>query len=136
MSAVDYRQPVDPAAEQRTHHEVVQLSDAELAARVRVDLGAKLAAYLGDVKETRAVRQWATGERSIRDRAVVQRYRLALEVLGIIRSRVSPEVAQAWFQGLNPVLDDQAPLAVLRSSSGDDDAARGVLGAARAFVAR
>ncbi|MXP20173.1 hypothetical protein GIY30_02150 [Gordonia sp. HNM0687] len=123
------------AAEQRTHREVLQLSDADLAARVRVGLGAKLAAYLGNVKETRAVRQWAAGERAIRDRAVVQRYRVALEVLGILRSQVSPEVAQAWFQGLNPVLDDQAPLMVLRSSAGDDDAARDVLGAARAFVA-
>lgn len=135
MSVIEDRRVEAQRGEQRRHHDIVQLSDAGLAAHVRVGLGAKLAAYLGNVKETRAVRQWAEGERSIRDRQVVQRYRVAAEVLGIVRTRADADVAQAWFQGLNPILDDRSPLAVLKHSTGDDDDAREVLASARAFAA-
>ncbi len=44
--------------------------------RLRALLGARLVAYLGGVSETRAVRQWADGERSIRDEDDVQRLRI------------------------------------------------------------
>ena len=46
----------------------------------------------------------------------------------------SPAVAQAWFLGMNPLLDDRSPLLLL--SDGDlDEAQPAVMGAARAFVA-
>lgn len=135
MNVIDDRRAVAQRGEQLRHHEIVQFSDAELAAHIRTGLGAKLAAYLGNVKETRAVRQWADGERSIRDPRVVQRYRVAAVVLGIVRTRAQADVAQAWFQGLNPILDDRSPLVVLKGSGGDDDAAREALAAARAFAA-
>lgn len=45
-----------------------------------------------------------------------------------------PEVARAWFQGLNPQLDDRSPARLLRE--GDlDETGPAVLGAARAFLA-
>lgn len=45
-----------------------------------------------------------------------------------------PKVARAWFQGLNPQLDDRSPARLLRE--GDlDETGPAVLGAARAFLA-
>jgi hypothetical protein len=44
-----------------------------------------------------------------------------------------PRVAQAWFQGLNPQLDDRPPARVLRVGDLERDG-QAVLGAARAFL--
>jgi hypothetical protein len=95
-------------------------------------LGPKLVAYIAGVKETRAVRQWAEGEREARD-AVRRRLRLALQLALVIARRDGAGVAQAWFQGLNPQLDDRSPARLLRE--GDlDEVGPEVLSAARAFT--
>ena len=51
-----------------------------------------------------------------------------------IRSRDSRSVVQAWFQGMNPQLDDVPPARLLREGQ-VDDAAQAVLAAAKAFAA-
>jgi hypothetical protein len=81
-------------------------------------LGAKLVAYIARVSETRAV---------------APRLRLAFQVARLIGQRDSHEVAQAWFQGLNPQLDDRSPARLLRE--GDlDEVGPEIVAAARAFV--
>ena len=96
-------------------------------------LGTKLVAYIAGVKETRAVQEWARGVRDPKDPALERRLRLALQIAHLIAEHDSREVAQAWFQGLNPQLDDRAPAQLLRE--GDiADVGRNVLAAARAFV--
>jgi hypothetical protein len=95
-------------------------------------LGRKLVAYLGSVKETRAVNQWAEDERAPSDE-VQQRLRLALQIALMIEAADGRRVAQAWFQGLNPQLDDRSPARVLREGT-LDEAGSAVLGAARAFL--
>ena len=51
----------------------------------------------------------------------------------LIGQRDSHEVAQAWFQGLNPQLDDRSPARLLRE--GDlDEVGPEIVAAARAFV--
>jgi hypothetical protein len=95
-------------------------------------LGSRLVAYLGSVGETRAVQQWAEGEREPSE-ATRRRLRLALTVAHLIAEVDGPEVTQSWFQGLNPQLDDKSPARVLRE--GDiDQAGPEVLGAARTFL--
>ena len=47
------------------YNSAMTMSTAELVTALRDLLGAKLVAYLGRVKETRAVRQWAEGTRTI-----------------------------------------------------------------------
>ena len=65
---------------------------------------------------------------------VQQRLRLALQVALPIAEADGKEIAQAWFQGLNPQLDDRSPARMLRD--GDfDEAGPAVVGAARAFLA-
>ncbi len=110
------------------------MTTAELVTSLRDLLGAKLVAYLGGVKETRAVRQWADGTRDIANPTVAERLRLAYRAASMISQRDSKEVAQAWFQGLNPFLDDRAPARLLRDGDLESDGAR-VIAAARQFAA-
>jgi len=95
-------------------------------------VGPKLVAYLANVRETRAVREWSTGEREPRA-GVEARLRLALQVALLIARHDSAAVARAWFQGLNPQLDDRSAARLLRE--GDlEEVGPLVLSAARAFV--
>ena len=95
-------------------------------------LGAKLVAYIAGVTETRAVREWAEGTREARE-PVPQRLRVALRLARMICDADGPEIAQAWFAGLNPQLDDRSPARLLREGELDTVGPL-VLSAARAFV--
>jgi hypothetical protein len=78
------------------------------------------------------VRQWAEGEREPSEE-VRQRLRVALQVALPLAQEESPEIAQAWFQGMNPQLDDRSPARLLRE--GDiDEVGPAVIAAARAFL--
>lgn len=116
------------------YHEAITLTTAALVSELGNLLGLKLVAYLGNVKETRAVRQWADGSRAVSSVEDVERMRLAFRAARLIMSRDSKEVAQAWFQGLNPLLGDVSPARLLREG---ELAITGpqVLAAARQFAA-
>jgi hypothetical protein len=105
----------------------------ELVSRLRELLGAQLVAYLGSVQETRAVRQWADGEREPSG-ATTQRLRIAYQVAGLLAERDTVRVIQAWFQGMNPQLDDVSPARLLRTED-LEIAGPQVLAAARSFAA-
>lgn len=112
----------------------VRLEPAVLVKELLEVLGAKLVAYLGGVRETRAVRQWAQGERTIANAQDLARLRLVYQLALLLTERDSPAVVQAWFVGLNPSLADRSPARVLREQS-LDDAGPQVLAAARQFAA-
>jgi hypothetical protein len=114
------------------HTRAVRASFPELVSELRSVLGARLVAYLGSVKETRAVRQWAGGEREPSEE-VRNRLRVALQVALSLAAAESPEIAQAWFQGLNPQLDDRSPARLLREGE-PDEVGPAVIAAARAFL--
>jgi hypothetical protein len=84
------------------------------------------------VKETRAVRQWADGEREPSGDAMT-RLRTAYHVAALLAERDSRAVVQAWFQGMNPQLEDIPPARLLREGR-IEDAGPAVLAAARAFT--
>ena len=114
------------------HSKAVRASFPEVAAALRELLGARLVAYLGSVRETRAVNQWADGSREPSAEAQ-QRLRVALQIALTISASESAQIAQAWFQGLNPQLDDRSPARLLRE--GDlDEVGPVVITAARAFL--
>jgi hypothetical protein len=117
------------------YNELIMMDTAQLVSSLRDLLGTKLVAYLGKVNETRAVRQWANGDRQIGKPDVVERLRVAYRAARMITiHRDRKEVAQAWFQGLNPFLDDWSPARLLRDGDVKTDGPR-VLGAARQFIA-
>jgi hypothetical protein len=113
-------------------NDAIHRDAAALATDLREILGAPLVAYIGGVRETRAVRQWAEGTRQPQP-AVVERLRLAYRVARLVQAREGRPVTQAWFQGLNPQLGDVSPARVLREGLADEVGAQ-VLAAARTFV--
>ena len=72
------------------HTRAVRASFPELVSELRSVLGARLVAYLGSVKETRAVRQWADGEREPSEE-VRNRLRVALQVALPLAEAESPD---------------------------------------------
>jgi hypothetical protein len=114
------------------HTRAVRATFPEVVQTLRETLGPRLVAYLGSVRETRAVHQWAEGSREPAD-AVQQRLRVALQVALMLAESESPRIAQAWMQGLNPQLEDRSPARLLRE--GDlQEVGPSVIGAARAFL--
>lgn len=114
------------------HTRAMRASFPELVSELRSVLGARLVAYLGSVKETRAVRQWADGEREPSEE-VRNRLRVAFQVALPLAEAESPEIAQAWFQGLNPQLEDRSPARMLREGE-VEEVGPAVIAAARAFL--
>lgn len=114
------------------HAEAVRLSFPDLVAELRSLLGPRLVAYLGNVKETRAVHQWSEGSREPEE-ATQRRLRVAFVVARTLVQTEPPAVVQAWFQGLNPLLDDRSPARLLREGD-PNEVGPEVLGAARSFL--
>lgn len=106
---------------------------AAAAKELRELLTPRLVAFIGGVGETRAVHQWADGTREAKSAEVEDRLRFALQVALLLNEHDSPSVVQAWFQGLNPHLDDRSPARLLREGELDDVGPL-VLAAARAFL--
>lgn len=78
------------------------------------------------------MREWADGVRAPRSDAL-QRIRMAYRVATLLSQHESARTVHAWFQGLNPMLQDQSPARVLRDGNVDEDGAA-VLSAARALA--
>lgn len=125
--------PVSPARpDYAAHEQAVRAAFPDVVTTLREILGAKLCAYLGSVKETRAVNEWAEGVREPSSE-VQRRLRLALQVALAITDADGPGVTRAWFQGLNPQLEDRSPARLIRE--GDiDEVGPSVIGAERAFL--
>lgn len=121
------------AAELDSYERVTRMDVPAVVKELEGLLGAKLVAYTAGVSEARAARQWARGEREPRADAA-EKLRIALRAASMIAAVDGAAIAQAWFQGLNPQLDDRSPARLLREG---DLAELGpeILGAARAFVA-
>jgi hypothetical protein len=116
------------------YDEAVRMDTGVMVKELRDLLGSRLLAFLAGVSETRAIHEWAEGERKVRSPKVIDRLRVAFQVAKLITARDEPRVAQAWFQGLNPKLGDRSPARLLRD--GDlEEVGPEVLAAARAFSA-
>lgn len=125
-----------PTPDLAAYARVALLGDFQRVAQELVRLiGQFVTAQIADVDETRAVRQWAAGERTPRDPAIEERLRLALTIAYMIEPYDDPPVIRSWFTGLNPILNDRQPLAVLRDENLGEFGPK-VLGAARNFIGR
>jgi hypothetical protein len=117
----------DARVEQAAHDDAVRLAVAEVARVLQDTLGQSLTGLIADVRNVKAVRLWARGERTPHPEAA-QRLRHAYHVVQLLRPVEQPATIRAWFLGLNPLLDDTPPAIALRT----DPVA--VLKAARAFA--
>ncbi len=121
-----------PRPDFAAHQRAVHAPFREVAHELRELLGARLAAYIGGVAETSAVREWADGTRAPGNE-VQQRFRVALQVALVLNESDGREITQAWFQGLNPQLDDRSPARLLREGTLEETGPQ-VLAAARSFL--
>lgn len=122
--------PVADTLVAQAHREAMRVSPAEGAATLRDVLTPRLAAYVTGVGATRTVARWAQGETAILRESHATRLRAAYEIVRLLSAHESPETIQAWFLGMNPILDDRSPARAL--NEGDHAAARA---AAVAFLA-
>lgn len=95
-------------------------------------IGRRLTAYIAAVKDARAIDRWLAHVRPHRN--VEQRLRLAYHIAVMLSQFDTHAVVQAWMIGLNPELNDDIPIRLLREGDPEVDGKR-VLAAARAFVA-
>jgi hypothetical protein len=95
-------------------------------------VGRKLTAYIGGVKDARAVDRWIAGGEIYGN--AEPRLRFAFQVVRTLSEHDSASVVQAWLTGVNPELGDRIPLRLLRESD-IDAVAPAILSAARAFLA-
>lgn len=113
------------------HQEAMSLP-VELVVRKLVDLlGATTVAVIGNVRETRAVQQWARGRAPQREHVL----RFALQIASMIATASSRDMAKAWFHGANPLVGDEVPMLVLRDQPLNEIQGP-LLTAARSFAAR
>ncbi|HUP71402.1 MAG TPA: hypothetical protein VM142_16540 [Acidimicrobiales bacterium] len=119
--------------ELRAHEHAMRVPFEAAVQELRELLTPRLVAYIASVRETRAVHQWADGTRDVKSGEVEDRLRFALQVALLLREGDAPRVVQAWFQGLNPHLEDRSPARLLREGDLDEVGAP-VLAAARAFL--
>jgi len=114
------------------HREALRLPAAAVVAKLVEIVGRKLTAYIGGVKDARAVDRWIAGGEIYGD--AEPRLRFAFQVVRTLSEHDSASVVQAWLTGVNPELGDRIPLRLLRESD-IDAVAPAILSAARAFLA-
>jgi len=114
--------------EQAVHGLATRLEVPPLVRSLQDVLGQRLVAVIAGVNDAKAVGKWARGERSPHPEAE-RRLRDAFHVAQLLLQNESAETVRAWFLGMNPDLDDQAPALALAEHPNE------VLQAARAFLA-
>lgn len=104
-----------------------RLATAAVAEYLQGVLGQRLTAVIAGVSDAKAVGQWAKGGQTPHSEAE-RRLRDAYQVTQLLMQREAADTVRAWFRGMNPHLDDEAPALALAT-----EPAR-VLQAARAFL--
>ena len=124
--------PLLPRPDLFAHREALRLPASKVVEKLVEIVGRKLTAYIGGVKDARAVDRWIASGAIYGD--AESRLRFAFQVARAISEHDSPAVVQAWLTGVNPELGDRVPLRLMRENE-IDAVAPAILSAARAFLA-
>lgn len=100
------------ATEQTTYAQAVRTPIPQVAAYLQEALSQRLTAVVAGVSDAKAVGQWARGKR-VPGPEVQQRLRNAYQITTMLLEVEDPETVRAWFRGMNPDLDDEAPALAL-----------------------
>lgn len=114
--------------EQAAHSLATRLDLPVVVRSLQDVLGQRLVAVIAGVSDVKAVGKWARGERTPHPEAE-RRLRHAFQITQLLLQHESAETIRAWFTGMNPDLDDQAPALMLAEHPQE------VLLAARNFLA-
>lgn len=118
--------------ELKAHWEAITLEFPEIVQRLVSMIGRKLTAYVGGVKDVRAVDRWIGGAEPYGD--AKERLRLAFQVVTTLSEHDPPRIVQAWLTGVNPELGDRVPLRLLREGDIEKTASE-LSSAVRSFIA-
>jgi len=124
--------PLLPRPDLFAHREALRLPVSKVVEKLVGIVGRKLTAYIGGVKDARAVDRWIADGTMYGD--AESRLRFAFQVVRAISEHDSAAVVQAWLTGVNPELGDRVPARMMRENE-IDAVAPAVLSAARAFLA-
>jgi hypothetical protein len=113
------------------HREALRLPASKVVEKLIDIIGRKLTAYIGGVKDARAVDRWIAGGAVYGDAET--RLRFAFQVARTLSEHDSPAVVQAWLTGVNPELGDRVPLRLMRDNE-IDSVAPAILSAVRAYL--
>jgi len=120
-----------PRPDLLAHREALQLPASKVVEKLVEIVGRKLTAYIGGVKDARAVDRWIAGGAIYGD--AESHLRFAFQVARALSEHDSPTVVQAWLMGVNPELGDRVPLRLMREIE-IDVVAPAILSAARAYL--
>ena len=120
-----------PRPDLLAHREALRLPASKVVEKLVEIVGRKLTAYIGGVKDARAVDRWIAGGEIYGDAET--RLRFAFQVARTLSEHDSPAVVQAWMMGVNPELGDRVPLRLMRENE-IDEVASAILSAVRAFI--
>lgn len=136
VSAMDVKRSTETAAqdavEAKAFRESKTLATPVMVGRLLEVVPNSVVARLAGVSEPRAAQDWATERRRPHPQTEA-RLRLALHISLMIQEAYGAHAAEAWWLGLNPGLDDQAP-ADLLAASGVQAIGASLLAAARFFL--
>lgn len=113
------------------HDKAIRTSAPDIARYFQDLVGQKLTAYMTGVHDPKAIGKWASGQRAPRGESE-RRLRDAYQIAMLISMYDSDSTVRAWLVGMNPLLGDRAPAAVIAEN---DDGAAQALAAAKAFLA-
>jgi len=113
------------------HRETLRLPNSKVVEKLVDIIGRKLTAYIGGVKDARAVDRWIAGGAVYGDAET--RLRFAFQVARTLSEHDSPAVVQAWLTGVNPELGDRVPLRLMRENE-IDSVAPAILSAVRTYL--
>jgi hypothetical protein len=104
----------------RIESETATLDIAEIAGFLQRQLGQKLTAYVGGIRDPKMVGKWIRRDSRPHDMVSV-RLREAYKAVRMIVESYSADTAKAWLTGSNTRLDDQAPAMILRYAESFED---------------
>ena len=113
------------------HREALRLPASKVVEKLIDIIGRKLTAYIGGVKDARAVDRWIAGGAVYGDAET--RLRFAFQAARTLSEHDSPAVVQAWLTGVNPELGDRVPLRLMRENE-IDSVAPAILSAVRTYL--
>jgi hypothetical protein len=109
------------------HNDAIQINVQDICSELARVLGRQLLGVIVH-KGPRTIQRWIAGENTP-TAADEKRLRNTYQVYLLLSSVEGDHTIRAWFLGMNPQLDDEAPAEALAA-----DNARDVMAAARAFV--
>jgi hypothetical protein len=113
----------------KAHKDSVRLDFADIVSYLKDHLGAGPVSVITDGADAKTIARWASGESTPRTIDFERRLRAAYHIFQVIQAVEAPPTIRAWFLGMNPQLDDEAPVEALVGGR-----ERQVFSAARAFV--